>query len=122
MIQMRNRCKKYPTWYVRFPMGKHQSTIKEVTKDIADYYVSTFIFLQMFLYLETSRYIYKTFYVKFSTILDFYFCKLLLIKGRQIADIKCYTILIFQNITTHWFESLGGERNSQYSMLYFSGK
>ena len=48
LIQMSRLWKKHSTLYVIFPLGNHWFNIKEVTKDIADNYVSIFVLLKLF--------------------------------------------------------------------------
>ena len=45
LIQISRRWKKYPRLYVIFMQGNQKLDIKEVTKDIADNYVSSFVIL-----------------------------------------------------------------------------
>ena len=55
MIKMCKRWKKYPTFYIRFPLVKQGFKIKEVTRYIVDNCARTLDLLQMFWFLKQRR-------------------------------------------------------------------
>ena len=52
---MSRGCNKYPTLYVRFPLVNYWFNIKEVARNIAEKYVSTFVLFQMFWFQKQRR-------------------------------------------------------------------
>ena len=60
LIHMIRRWNKYPTLYFRFPLVNHGLNIKQVTRDNAENYVSTFVILQTCWLLKQIRKIYQT--------------------------------------------------------------
>ena len=73
MILKSRRWNKKTLLYVIFVLVNHQFSIKEVTRNIADNYVSTFVILQMFWVLKQRGKIYHILYFCFYTILGCHF-------------------------------------------------
>ena len=63
------RWKKYHTLYVTFTLGNFKFKIKEVTRNIAEDYVSTFVIFKGF-FLKKEGEIYQMLHFRFSYIMD----------------------------------------------------
>ena len=103
-------CEKQPTLFVSFPLRKLQLIIKEVTRDISDNYVSTFVLVNNVWFLKKLKYS-RNYFFSLSTILVCHFRRFLFIIEVQIIDILCQLILYFQINNSHWHNLVVGGSN-----------